>query len=71
MVCARHSLLVAATLLIILNAVPVSHGKSRDRSIKIGGKDMTKKSILFDKSTPDVFYCIQHKPTGADEIIVK
>ena len=27
-------------------------------------KDMMKKSIVFDKNTPDVFYCPQSKPTG-------
>lgn len=25
---------------------------------------MTRKSIIFDKKTPGVFYCPQHKPTG-------
>lgn len=34
-------------------------------------KDMTRKSIVFDKNTPDVFYCPIHKPTGFDKLIVK
>lgn len=42
-----------------------------DKSIKINGKDMTRKSIVFDKDTPDVFYCIPNKPTGEDKIIVR
>lgn len=35
------------------------------------GKDMMRKSIVFDKNTPDVFYCPIHKPTGFDKLIVK
>ncbi|XP_034232131.1 uncharacterized protein LOC117640041 isoform X1 [Thrips palmi] len=34
-------------------------------------KDMMKKSIVFDKNTPDVFYCPQSKPTGFDKMIVR
>ncbi|CAG9854444.1 unnamed protein product [Phyllotreta striolata] len=34
-------------------------------------KDMMRKSIVFDKNTPDVFYCPIHKPTGFDKMIVK
>lgn len=33
--------------------------------------DMLRKSIVFDKNTPDVFYCPQEKPTGFDNLIVK
>jgi hypothetical protein len=33
--------------------------------------DMLRKSIVFDKNTPDVFYCPVHKPTGFDKMIVK
>ncbi|XP_057671054.1 uncharacterized protein LOC130902780 isoform X2 [Diorhabda carinulata] len=34
-------------------------------------KDMTRKSIIYDKNTPDVFYCPIHKYTGLDKMIVK
>ncbi|KAJ8956401.1 hypothetical protein NQ318_015139 [Aromia moschata] len=34
-------------------------------------KDMMRKSIVFDKNTPDVFYCPIHKPTSFDKLIVK
>jgi len=47
------------------------NGKSKDKVIKVNGKDMTRKSIVFDKDTPDVFYCIPNKPTGEDKIIVR
>lgn len=71
MVCTRSSLLVVATSLIILNSVCADYDIAYDKMIKINGKDMTKKSIVFDKSTPDVFYCIPNKPTGEDKIIVR
>ncbi|XP_022194995.2 uncharacterized protein LOC111052568 isoform X2 [Nilaparvata lugens] len=32
--------------------------------------DMMRKSIVFDKKTPGVFYCPQRKPTGFDKMIV-
>jgi ATP-dependent DNA helicase 2 subunit 2 len=31
---------------------------------------MMRKSIVFDKATPEVFYCPQHKPTGVDKMLV-
>jgi len=34
-------------------------------------KDMMRKSIVFDKNTPNVFYCPIHKPTGFEKLIVK
>ncbi|EFA04956.2 uncharacterized protein LOC103313420 isoform X2 [Tribolium castaneum] len=36
----------------------------------VGAKDMMR-SIVFDKNTPDVFYCPIQKPTGFDKMIVK
>ena len=33
--------------------------------------DMMRKSIVFDKMTPDVFYCPQDKPTSFDAMFVK
>lgn len=40
-------------------------------SIKIKDKDLLRKSIVFDKKTPDVFYCPASKPTGFDKLIVR
>ncbi|KAL3271517.1 hypothetical protein HHI36_021996 [Cryptolaemus montrouzieri] len=34
-------------------------------------KDMMRKSIVFDKNTPDVFYCPIQKPSGMEKLIVK
>ncbi|XP_020297146.1 uncharacterized protein LOC109861760 isoform X2 [Pseudomyrmex gracilis] len=33
--------------------------------------DIMRKSIVFDKNTPDVFYCPQHKPIGFEKMLVK
>lgn len=33
--------------------------------------DMMRKSIVFDASTPKVFYCPQEKPRALDKMIVK
>lgn len=32
--------------------------------------DMMRKSIVFNKNTPDVFYCPQKKATGVDKMMV-
>lgn len=48
-----------------------SKGKKYDRTIKVNGKDLTRKAIVFDKDTPDLFYCISNKPAGEDKIIVR
>ncbi|CAG9769989.1 unnamed protein product [Ceutorhynchus assimilis] len=41
-------------------------------ALALGVKDsMMRKSIVFDKNTPDVFYCPIHKPSGMDKLIVK
>ncbi|KAF7266493.1 uncharacterized protein LOC143193719 isoform X4 [Rhynchophorus ferrugineus] len=40
-------------------------------AMAVGIKDMMRKSIVFDKNTPDVFYCPIHKPSGMEKLIVK
>jgi len=49
---------------VVLGSVEAKGGK------KSSGKDMMRKSIVYDKATPGVFYCPQHKPTGIDKMIV-
>lgn len=66
----RSGLLYVAILLVLANFAS-AESKSKDKVIKVNGKDMTRKSIVFDKDTPDVFYCIPNKPTGEDKIIVR
>ncbi|KAK3929062.1 Membrane-bound lytic murein transglycosylase F [Frankliniella fusca] len=56
----------SASVCILLMAVAACLAKDHVKS-----KDMMKKSIVFDKNTPDVFYCPQSKPTGFDKMIVR
>lgn len=65
------TLFYAAIFLALTTFVVAENAKSKDKLIKVNGKDMTRKSIVFDKDTPDVFYCIPNKPTGEDKIIVR
>lgn len=44
---------------------------AKEKTIKIKDKDMMRKSIVFDKNTPDVFYCPTSKPQSFDKLIVK
>jgi ATP-dependent DNA helicase 2 subunit 2 len=44
---------------------------AKERTIKVTEKDMMRKSIVYDKNTPDVFYCPTSKPHGFDKLIVK
>ncbi len=55
--------------LIALSGIAFAHDKVK--SIKIKDKDMLRKSIVYDKKTPDVFYCPTSKPTGMDKLIVR
>jgi len=34
-------------------------------------EDIIKRSIIYDKKTPDVFYCPQEKPNGMVNMLVK
>jgi hypothetical protein len=43
----------------------------KDKHLKYKEKDMMRKSIVFDKNTPDVFYCPSNKPTGFEKLIVR
>lgn len=66
------TLLLGVSLTLAKEDKEKTYSKNRtDKSIKVNGKDMTRKSIVFDKDTPDVFYCIPNKPTGEDKIIVR
>lgn len=54
-------------VLVIVAAVTIEFSTA----VKVKSKDMMRKSIVFDKNTPDVFYCPMTKPTGIDKLIVK
>lgn len=70
-----QSLIICMTIILVICSAEVSKSKSKskkyDRTIKVNGKDLTRKSIVFDKETPDVFYCIPSEPIGVDKIIVR
>ncbi|KAJ6646203.1 hypothetical protein Bhyg_01414 [Pseudolycoriella hygida] len=63
----KHTLTLVC--LIVMSAV--SFADDKVKSIKIKDKDMLRKSIVYDKKTPDVFYCPTSKPTGMDKLIVR
>ena len=46
-------------------------GAAKEKHIKYKEKDLMRKSIVYDKNTPDVFYCPMNKPTGMDKMIVR
>lgn len=59
------------TLVCLIALSAVSFADEKVKSIKIKDKDMLRKSIVYDKKTPDVFYCPTSKPTGMDKLIVR
>lgn len=73
-------ILYTVIFMVALSGAEANNGKSKnskgkifDKTIKVKGheKDWTQKYIVFDKKTPDVFYCLPNKPTGTDKIIVR
>lgn len=64
-----HKPMLTLVFLIALSAV--SFADEKVKSIKIKDKDMLRKSIVYDKKTPDVFYCPTSKPSGMDKLIVR
>ena len=62
---------VIVLLLTICIVVNVALAKEKEKHIKYKEKDLMRKSIVYDKNTPDVFYCPTNKPTGMDKMIVK
>uniref|UniRef100_U5EP17 Putative conserved plasma membrane protein n=1 Tax=Corethrella appendiculata TaxID=1370023 RepID=U5EP17_9DIPT len=59
-------------LLVIFLAINVTLCKEKEKHIKhYKEKDMMRKSIVYDKNTPDVFYCPTNKPTDINKMIVR
>lgn len=64
-------LIVLAVISIgLLANVVLAKDKATDK-LKYKEKDMMRKSIVFDKHTPDVFYCPMQKPTSFNKLIVR
>lgn len=66
-------ILHVAIVLIAISYATADYSKSKSKSkfYEQTIKDLTRKSIVFDKHTPDVFYCIPSKPVGDEKVIVK
>lgn len=74
----HHTLASVAILLLALTYTVSAKDKYSDKEkysdknkIVIKEKDMLRKSIVFDKKTPDVFYCPMQKPSGLNKLIVR
>lgn len=64
----------ATTTLVVLftvAALVALTAAAKEKHIKYKEKDLMRKSIVYDKNTPDVFYCPSNKPTGMDKMIVR
>lgn len=65
------ALQIAFLLLAITYTSAEFNKKAKNKFYEQTIKDLTRKSIVFDKHTPDVFYCIPSKPVGDGKVIVK
>jgi len=59
-----NSLSVFLTLIFIFHCANCEHFVEHD-------EDIIRRSIIYDKKTPDVFYCPLEKPTGMENMLVK
>lgn len=41
-----------------------------EKKLSVNEKDLMRKAIVFDKNTPNLFYCSTHKPS-ANKMIVR
>lgn len=62
----KSVIVFCAVVLLALTSVA-----AKEKHIKYKEKDLMRKSIVYDKNTPDVFYCPMNKPTGMDKMIVR
>jgi ATP-dependent DNA helicase 2 subunit 2 len=58
-------------VLLLTICIAINVALAKEKHIKYKEKDLMRKSIVYDKNTPDVFYCPINKPTGMDKMIVK
>lgn len=66
-------LVITLIALALISGAMAKDKKNDDKKLihKTKDKDMMRKSIVFDKKTPDVFYCPSSKPSGFDKLIVR
>lgn len=69
----RHNRVICLASLVLLLQVALAASKHdhHDTSSKHDKKEISRKSIVFDSKTPNVFYCPQEKPTDVGKMIVK
>lgn len=73
----KYSAAIFAVLLMCLVSTISSVNGEKKKEVKFGDKipikekDMMRKSIVFDKKTPDVFYCPMQKPSSMNKLIVR
>ncbi|XP_050078807.1 uncharacterized protein LOC126565654 isoform X1 [Anopheles maculipalpis] len=62
---------VVGLVLSVVICLAIQLAAAKEKHIKYTEKDLLRKSIVYDKNTPDVFYCPVNKPTGMDKMIVR
>ncbi|XP_049287819.1 uncharacterized protein LOC125766164 [Anopheles funestus] len=62
---------VVVLVLSLVICLAAQQAMAKEKHIKYTEKDLLRKSIVYDKNTPDVFYCPVNKPTGMDKMIVR
>lgn len=58
-------------LVLCLVTVTLITAKYGDKLTQTKGKEFLRKTIVFDKMTPDVFYCPMEKPSAMNKLIVR
>lgn len=58
-------------VIILFVVLMIGCALAKEKIFKVKDKDMMRKSIVYDKNTPDVFYCPTSKPKSFDKLIVK
>jgi hypothetical protein len=67
----KFNLSTIAVIFTLLLAIDNVMCKDKHINNKYKEKDMMRKSIVFDKNTPDVFYCPVNKPASFEKLIVR
>lgn len=72
----KYSAAIVVLLMCLFSTISSANGDKK-KEVKFGDKiplkekDMMRKSIVFDKKTPDVFYCPMQKPSTMNKLIVR
>lgn len=58
-------------VMIVYLLIGTINAKFGDKLSQTKGKEFLRKTIVFDKMTPDVFYCPTEKPSAMNKLIVR